>query len=141
MIRKLLLLAPLVLVVPVAEGQCPNGRCQPAAQYRVRYVQAPAYAPADPASFGTWLNAVRAQYGRAPLAYDPALASLAAANSSRGFGHWGFNPGRENVGAGPLGRVAAMWLSSPAHAAALLDPNVRSYGIACVNGCWTFNAR
>lgn len=143
MIRKLLLLAPLVLVVPVAEGQCPNGRCRPAAQYRARYVQAPTvtYAPADPASFGTWLNAVRAQYGRAPLAYDPALASLAAANSSLGFGHNGVFSGYEAVAMGTLGSAEAQWMSSPAHLAVLLAPGVRTYGIACVGNVTTFTAR
>jgi uncharacterized protein YkwD len=95
----------------------------------------------DPYGFGPWLNATRARHGLHPLDYDPGLASLAAANSSRGMNHHGFNPGRENVGMGSLGQVEAGWLSSPAHAAALLDRGVRSYGIAHVRGVWTFNCR
>lgn len=142
MLRKLLLLAPFILVASDAGAQCPNGRCPAPAQYRMRYVQpATVYAPADPASFGSWLNAVRARYGRAPLAYDPALASLAAANSARGFGHNGIFAGYEAVAMGSLGSAGAQWAASPAHLAILLAPGIRTYGIACVGNVTTFTAR
>lgn len=147
MLRKLLFIAPFALIVPDADAQCPNGRCPAPEQYAVRYVRAPgavpaSYAPADPQSFGSWLNAVRAQYGRSPLAFDAALQRNAAINSSRGFGHsWFGGATRQNVGMGSLQAVQSMWLASPAHVAALLDPGITKYGLACVNGVWTYSAR
>ena len=104
-------------------------------------VVVPVVATTDLHGFQVWLNAERAARGLHPLAFDPHLASLAAANSSRGFGHHGFNPGRENVGMGSLGQVESSWLHSAAHAAALFDRGVTRYGIALVNGVWTYNAR
>ena len=101
----------------------------------------PVVATTDLHGFQVWLNAERAARGLHPLAFDPHLASLAAANSSRGFGHHGFNPGRENVGMGSLGQVESSWLHAAAHAAALFDRGVTRYGIALVNGVWTYNAR
>jgi hypothetical protein len=98
-------------------------------------------APAgDPYGFNLWLNAVRARHGLHALAYDPGLASIAAANSSRGFGHHRLHGGRENVGMGSLGQVESGWMNSPAHAAAILDRGIRAYGIAFVNGVWTYVA-
>lgn len=95
---------------------------------------------ADPYFFGAWLNFQRQSRGLGPLAYDANLASIAAANSSRGFGHHGLHRGRENVGMGALGTVQSMWLSSPLHAAALFDPGVTRYGVACVGNVWTYCA-
>lgn len=138
MIRKLLLLIPFILIAPAADAQCQS--CRPAAQHHVRYAPA-SYAPTDGSSFGTWLNAIRTRYGRAPLAFDPYLASLAAANSSRGFGHNGVFSGFEAVAMGSLGSAEAQWVASPAHLAILLAPGVRSYGIAVVGGVCTFTAR
>lgn len=109
----------------------------------------PAYSPApastgstDPAGFVAWLNATRASYGLGAVGYDPGLALMAAVNSAAGFNHHpGTNPGRQNVGVGDLASVSAAWMASPPHAAALLDPGIRSVGIATVGGVTTFNGR
>lgn len=187
MIRTIAPLLLLTTIVPVAEAQCPGGRCPAPSNYAVRYQYAPAptaYQLADasgkawqhgdpaylaswvaehnrtivtptpqsipvvpevtPASqndrygFGAMLNRQRYLYYRGAMVHDPALSAIAAANSSKGFGHHGFHPGRENVGMGSLDAVMASWLASPAHASALLDPSLSRYGIAQVNGIWTF---
>jgi hypothetical protein len=104
-------------------------------------VVAPVVAYGDQYGFSEWLNATRARHGLHALVHDAGLSALAAANSSRGFGHHGFNPGRENVGMGSLQTVESMWMRSPAHASAILDRGARYYGIAHVNGVWTYNAR
>jgi uncharacterized protein YkwD len=36
--------------------------------------------------------------------------------------------------------VEAMWMASPAHRAALLDPTITWIGIAGAGAWWTFNA-
>jgi hypothetical protein len=94
--------------------------------------------PSDPYRFGAKLNHARSQYYRKALVHDPALSALAAANSSKGWGHHGGHHGRENVGMGSLDAVMASWLASPAHASALLDPSLSRYGIAQANGIWTY---
>lgn len=100
-----------------------------------------ANAPVDAYNFGSWINGLRASRGLAPLAYDPQLAADAAANSSRGFGHAFLGRARrQNVGMGAFASVCSMWVASPAHASALFDPRITRYGIACVNGVWTFGA-
>ncbi len=38
-------------------------------------------------------------------------------------------------------QIGAMWLASPAHRAALLDPTIRTIGIAGAGAYWTFNAQ
>lgn len=150
MLRKLLLLAPFALIANISEAQCPNGRCSPqGVTYYFAYSNAPrvvatqavAYAGGDVYSFGSWVNGVRARYGRAPLAYDPGLASLAAANSSRGFGHHGFHRGYEAVAMGSPASAGAQWLASPAHVSILLAPGIRHYGFAHINGVSTFCGR
>ena len=101
----------------------------------------PAMVAADPYGFGPWLNSARAQRGLRPLAYDPALAGDCATNSAMGFGHGFFGRcRRQNAGQGALATVCGMWLASPAHASALFDPSCTAYGIAHVNGNWTFGA-
>ena len=40
-----------------------------------------------------------------------------------------------------MSSVGTMWLGSPAHRAALLDPSIRWIGIAGLGAYWTFNAR
>lgn len=156
MIRKLLFLLPFVLIAHAVEAQCqvdaygrkvcpaPATVRAPAVTYYAQPVatRAVAYAGGDVYSFGAWLNGVRRQYGRGPVAYDAGLCRDAAINSSRGFGHTYFgNSTRQNVGMGALGSVQSMWLASPPHCAAIFDAGITRYGIACVNGVWTYSAR
>lgn len=104
--------------------------------------QQPAQAPiasSDPYGFMVWLNEVRGQWGLPGVWYDEGLTAAAAANSARGFGHTIREGRRQNVGAGAAAQVWPMWISSPAHRVALLDPSITRAGIAYVNGVWTFN--
>jgi uncharacterized protein YkwD len=108
---------------------------------------APAQQPAgDPYNFGAWVNGVRARAGLAPLAYDPNLSAWAASNNAqqvaRGMGHFVMGAARrQNSGMGALPTVCGMWLQSPGHLSALLDPAARWYGVAGSGPYWTFNAR
>ena len=98
-------------------------------------------ATGDPGAFLGWINSVRASHGRGPVGWSAQLANDAAVNSSRGFGHsWMGSARRQNAGVGPLGSVQAMWLQSPAHADAILDPSITAVGLANVGGVWTFAA-
>jgi uncharacterized protein YkwD len=111
---------------------------------------APAARPAavvsgDPYGFTAWLNSTRASYGLAPVGYDPNLSSWAAANNSqqatRGMGHYVMGTARrQNSAMGHYASIGAMWMASPAHRAALLDPSIRWIGIAGMGAYWTFNA-
>jgi hypothetical protein len=116
-----------------------------------RVVAKPAAQPAAPAYYGdpygftAWLNGVRANYGLAPVAHDPNLSAWAASNNaqqqSRGMGHFVMGPARrQNSAMGSFASIGGMWLASPAHAAALLDPSIRWIGIAGLGAYWTFNA-
>lgn len=123
----------VVAAPPVARPQ-PQPRPQPA----------PA-ASGDPYGFTGWLNATRAGYGLGPVGYDPNLAGWAAANNSqqqsRGMGHHVLGPARrQNSAVGDYASIGAMWMQSPAHRAALLDPSIRWIGIAGLGAYWTFNA-
>jgi hypothetical protein len=150
---SLVLLASLSVPV-AAQAQCSGGRCRMPMrqaysyypQFYARPVQPPVYAQAptpgaDPFGFTNWLNGVRAQYGLPAVGYDQTLANWAAQNSSRGFGHFVFGPARrQNAGFGTdMGTICRMWMNSPPHAAALLDPTIRFVGIACVGMNWTFD--
>ena len=91
------------------------------------------------------LNATRAAYGLAPVGYDPNLAGWASANNAqqqaRGLGHFVMGPARrQNSGMGHIASMGAMWMASPAHRSALLDPSIRWIGIAGLGAYWTFNA-
>ena len=105
-----------------------------------------ATAPAgDPYGFTAWLNATRAAYGLPAVGYDPNLESWAAMNNShqaaRGIGHFVMGPARrQNSAMGGFPGVESMWMSSPAHRAALLDPTIQWIGIASYGAYWTFNA-
>jgi uncharacterized protein YkwD len=99
----------------------------------------------DPYGFLSWLNATRASYGLAPVGHDPNLSSWAAENNNhqaaRGMGHFVMGPAtRQNAAFGSFANIGAMWMNSPAHRAALLDPNIRWMGIAGLGAYWTFNA-
>lgn len=99
----------------------------------------------DPYGFTNWLNATRAAYGLAAVGYDPNLSSWAASNNeqqaARGMGHFVMGPAlRQNAAMGGYPGVETMWMNSPAHRAALLDPTIRWIGIAGLGAYWTFNA-
>ena len=114
-----------------------------------RRTTATAPAPTAPAGdaygFLSWLNATRAAYGLPAVGYDPNLESWAAANSaqqaSRGIGHFVMGPARrQNSAMGGFPGIESMWMASPAHRAALLDPTIQWIGIAAYGAYWTFNA-
>ena len=123
---------------------------QPAATTAVATAPA-ATAPAattpvgDPYGFTAWLNATRAAYGLSAVGYDPNLESWAAMNSaqqaSSGLGHFVMGPARrQNSAMGGFPGIESMWMASPAHRAALLDPSIQWIGIAAYGAYWTFNA-
>lgn len=119
---------------------------QPAAQ-PVTYAAQPAatVAAGDPYGFVNWLNATRAQYGLRPVGYDQNLTNWAAQNNAqqnaRGIGHFVMGPARrQNSAMGNSASIGAMWMASPAHRAALLDPTISFVGIAGAGAYWTFNA-
>jgi uncharacterized protein YkwD len=108
---------------------------------------APVAAPeaGDPYGFTVWLNATRAAYGLPAVGHDPNLSSWAAVNNShqaaRGIGHFVMGPARrQNSAMGAFANIGSMWMASPAHRAALLDPTIRWIGIAGLGAYWTFNA-
>lgn len=121
-----------------------------AAAQPTQATQAPAAAPAaassgDSYGFTAWLNGVRASYGLGAVGYDPNLEGWAAQNNNqqaaRGLGHYVMGPARrQNSAMGGFPGVEAMWLASPAHRAALLDPTISFIGIAGAGAWWTFNA-
>jgi uncharacterized protein YkwD len=99
----------------------------------------------DPYGFVAWLNATRASYGLSPVGHDPNLSSWAAENNNqqaaRGIGHFVMGPARrQNSAFGSVSNIGSMWMGSPAHRAALLDPTIRWIGIAGLGAYWTFNA-
>jgi uncharacterized protein YkwD len=104
-----------------------------------------AVANSDPYGFLSWLNATRAAYGLPAVGHDPNLSSWAAENNNhqaaRGMGHFVMGPARrQNAAFGSYTNIGAMWMNSPAHRAALLDPTIRWMGIAGLGAYWTFNA-
>ena len=131
-------------VVPVAPAP---------AQY-VQYVQPVQYvqqqaqqaAPAgDAYGFIGWLNSTRASYGLPAVGYDANLEAWGQQNNAqqnaRGIGHFVMGPARrQNSAMGQYASIGAMWMASPAHRAALLDPSIRSIGLAGWGAYWTFNA-
>ena len=102
-------------------------------------------ATGDPYGFLGWLNATRASYGLSVVGYDPNLESWAAMNStqqaSSGIGHFVMGPARrQNSAMGAFPGIESMWMASPAHREALLDPTIQWIGIAAYGAYWTFNA-
>ena len=98
----------------------------------------------DAYGFTAWLNGVRARYGLGAVGHDPNLSAWAAQNNahqqSRGLGHFVMGPARrQNSAMGNYASIGAMWLASPAHRSALLDPSIRWIGIAGAGDYWTFN--
>lgn len=119
---------------------------QPAAtQPTYTYAQPAQGGGGDAGGFLAWLNATRASYGLSAVGYDANLASWAAANNAqqnaRGLGHFVMGPARrQNSAMGSGSSIASMWMNSPAHRAALLDPTIRFIGLAGSGAYWTFNA-
>jgi uncharacterized protein YkwD len=106
---------------------------------------APATAAGDPYGFVGWLNATRASYGLSAVGYDANLTNWAAMNNdqqaARGMGHFVMGPARrQNSAMGAFANIGSMWMNSPAHRAALLDPTISAIGIAGLGAYWTFNA-
>ena len=129
---------PAAPVASYATPQIP-ARVPPAQAYQ------PAQSGADPHGFVAWLNQTRAGYGLPPVSYDPNLESWAqqnnAAQNARGLGHFVMGPARrQNSAMGNYGSIGAMWMASPAHRSALLDPSIRFVGLAGSGNYWTFNA-
>ena len=138
--------APVAVTVPVASviptTYVSTVPAQPAQQ---PLQQIAAVAAGDPYGFTSWLNATRAQYGLGAVGYDPNLAAWCNSNNaqqaSRGMGHFVMGPARrQNCAMGAYANIGAMWLNSPAHRAALLDPSISWIGIAGWGTYWTFNA-
>lgn len=108
-------------------------------------VQTPAAPQGDSYGFLGWLNATRATFGLTPVGYDPNLSQWANANNAQqqalGLGHHVMGPARrQNSAMGSGGSIGSMWMASPGHRAALLDPSIRWIGIAGMGAYWTFNA-
>ena len=132
---------------PSAAATAPAASAETAAPAASTETTAPAATgPAgDPYGFTNWLNATRAAYGLPAVGYDPNLESWAAMNNnhqaSHGIGHFVMGPARrQNSAMGGFPGVESMWMASPAHRAALLDPTIRWIGIASYGAYWTFNA-
>lgn len=108
----------------------------------------PVPAPAsvgDPYGFLGWINQVRAQYGLPGLVYDTNLEAWAHQNNAhqnaRGIGHYVMGSARrQNSAMGPYSSVPSMWMQSPAHRAAILDPTITRVAIAGSGSYWTMNA-
>lgn len=157
--------AAVLCLTTAAHGQCPRWYAPAPAGpvvYQAMgtpYTMAPAapvqqamapttpMAPAagDAYGFTGWLNGVRAQYGLPAVAYDPGLEADARTNSAmqaaRGLGHWYMGAARrQNSAMGGYASIGAMWLASPAHRAALLDPTITRVGLAGLGVYWTFSA-
>jgi hypothetical protein len=99
----------------------------------------------DPYGFLGWLNSTRASYGLPAVGYDANLSNWAAMNNNqqaaRGMGHFVMGPARrQNAAMGAYANIGSMWMNSPAHRVALLDPTIRAIGIAGLGAYWTFNA-
>lgn len=108
---------------------------------------APPPAPAsDPYGFTNWLNQTRARYGLRPVGYDPNLEAWAHQNNlqqaARGMGHFIMGAARrQNSAMGSYASIPSMWMQSPGHQSALLDPTITFIGLAGYGAFWTYNAR
>ncbi len=100
----------------------------------------------DPGTFLNWLNAQRAVRRLPAVTIDPNLSAWCQRNNEaqrlRGLGHWILGPIRRQNSAwspGGFGPVPALWMASPPHRAALLDPYIRKIGIAGLGAYFTFD--
>lgn len=136
--------APPPPPLPATEQPEPKRDVQVARVAQVVYQQ-PQQPAGDPYGFVNWLNGVRGQYGLGAVGVDPSLSNWAAANNGQqqalGMGHHVMGPARrQNSAMGDFPSVTSMWMASPAHRAALLDPSISWIGIASMGAYWTFNA-
>ncbi len=126
---------PTVYTAPVAEAVAAQPVQTPPAQ---------GYAVSDPYGFVPWLNSVRASYGLGAVGHDANLSNWANMNNSQqmahGLGHFVMGPARRQNSAMGAAFPGSMWMGSPAHRAALLDPTISWIGIAAAGAYWTFNA-
>lgn len=95
--------------------------------------------------FVSWLNSERAKYGLSAVGYDANLEAWGAQNNAqqaaRGIGHYVMGPARrQNSAMGSASQIGLMWMNSPGHRSALLDPTIRFIGLACHGQWFTFNA-
>jgi uncharacterized protein YkwD len=123
----------------------PRPAAQPARTAAPAATAPAAAATGDAYGFTNWLNATRAQYGLPAVGYDQNLANWAQQNNAqqaaRGIGHYVMGPARrQNSAMGNSANIGSMWMASPAHRAALLDPSIRWIGLAGWGTWWTFNA-
>jgi len=128
--------------VDLALRQAAEAQAQSQAQQQQ---QQTAFAAGDPYGFTAWLNSTRAGYGLGAVGYDPSLSDWASANNAQqqasGMGHYVMGSARrQNSAMGDYASIGAMWMNSPAHRAALLDPSISMIGIAGLGAYWTFNA-
>ena len=129
--------------------QCQTGQCYQVQQtYAVQQTQPVQQQTTQHhgSGFVGWLNSVRAQHGLRAVGYDPDLEAWAAVNNqhqaSRGIGHFVMGSARrQNSAMGSYSVIGSMWLASPAHASALLDPSISYIGLAGDGQYWTYNAR
>jgi uncharacterized protein YkwD len=132
--------------VQTAAPAQPSRPAQPAVSEAAPAAPAVAVAEVgDPYGFVSWLNATRASYGLSAVGYDANLTNWAAMNNdqqaARGMGHFVMGPARrQNSAMGAFANIGSMWMNSPAHRAALLDPTITAIGIAGLGAYWTFNA-
>ena len=130
---------------PTSHQAQPAQTPEPAPASQVAPTAAAATVAGDPYGFVGWLNATRAAYGLSAVGYDANLSNWAAMNNdqqaARGMGHFVMGPARrQNSAMGAFANIGSMWMNSPAHRAALLDPTISAIGIAGLGAYWTFNA-
>lgn len=133
---KLILVTIVLVVVALFMSDLVHAQQQPVPRYTVSNEQ----------NFLNWLNSTRARYGLPAVGYDQNLANWAMQNnaqqSRRGIGHFVMGPARrQNAAMGSASNIGSMWMASPAHRAALLDPNMRWIGLAGWGSWWTLNLR
>jgi len=135
---------PAQQVVTADGGQVYQTAYTTAVETTTQPPQASAGYGSDPYGFMAWLNSTRASYGLGPVNYDANLTNWAAMNNSQqqaqGLGHFVMGPARRQNSAMGGAFPGAMWMASPAHRAALLDPTISWFGIAAAGAYWTFNA-
>jgi uncharacterized protein YkwD len=135
---------PAQQVIAADGGQVYQAAYTTAVETTAQPPQASAGYGSDPYGFMAWLNSTRASYGLGPVNYDANLTNWAAMNNSQqqaqGLGHFVMGPARRQNSAMGGAFPGAMWMASPAHRAALLDPTISWFGIAAAGAYWTFNA-
>lgn len=141
---------PIPVAPVTSEDGTPQSLTYPVAYETTTQAEQPQSSGFDPFGFVSWLNGVRAQYGLGAVSYDANLSAWGAVNDESqrvyGMGHHVMPFNRQNAGAGQSASIIfPMWLASPGHRVALLDPNIRTVGISATPSgnaygyYWTFN--